>query len=170
LNSTLAKISSIADGSAEALARLIRRICLLRERGNEAEAERIESDQLVSAIRDYRLEHGPEALPDEALQSIFTAEKTRATEAVLLAELLLPQLLEHWPASGVASRRAVATGPADVAQSEAAAASAGGPRGAHAPALGAGPPAIPDLLDAMLAYESAGWRRRRSTPLIPRQS
>lgn len=154
------KIPSIADGSTDPIARLIRRICLLRERGDEAEAGKIEGEQLASAIRDFRLEHGPEALPDLALKNIFAAEKERAAEAAMLAELLLPQLLGQWSAPRLAPVEAFAPNAPSAPQPA--------PTAAHAPASGAGPPAIPDLLDAMLAYESTS-RRRDSAKLSSRR-
>ncbi|MBI2496552.1 MAG: hypothetical protein HYV75_00995 [Opitutae bacterium] len=136
------------------LARIVRQVCLLREQGDAAQAARLQENELATAVRDLRLAHGPEALAESELHGLFAAEERRVAEAVILSELLIPRLVESWPAGPPArppgSPRTLPPPPA-----------------ARAPAPAAGPPAIPDLLDAMLAAERTG---RHPPPANPRQS
>lgn len=122
------------------LARLIRRICVLREQGDVAGAARLEENQLATAVRDCRLAQGPDALPEGELQAMLATEERRVAEAAIMAELLAPRLAGAWPA---ASGPAVAVSPRTATFSPPSAR-------ANAPP---GSPAIPDLLDAMLAAE-----------------
>ena len=137
------------------ITRLVRQICLLREQGDAAQAAHLQGDELAAAVRDLRLAHGPEAFAESELSGLFAAEERRVAEAVILSELLIPRLVESWPAS-VGSRPSgpVRTFPAP-------------PSVARAPAPAAGSPAIPDLLDAMLAAERHG---RRPAPANARES
>jgi hypothetical protein len=134
------------------VARVIRQICLLREQGDVAQAARLQENELAVAVRDLRLAHGPAVLPEAELQAMFAAEDQRVAEAVILSELLIPRLVESWPvhAGPATGRRSVPASP---------------PSAARAPA--AGPPAIPDLLDAMLAAERTG---RHPSPATHRES
>jgi hypothetical protein len=131
------------------LSRLVRRVCLLREQGDTAEAGRVQQGELATAIRDFRLARGPDALSEETLASLFAAETERVAEALCTAELLIQRLTSIW-----------STAPAPVA--------APGVREptvveVRAPTrlIPAQPPVISDLLDAMLASE------RTSTRLSP---
>lgn len=137
---------SAADHVA-GVVRLVRQICLLREQGETDRAARLQANDLAAALRDLQAEHGPDALREEGLQALFAAERERVAEAVLLAELLIPQLT-----GGPRLARSVAP------------ARAPAPMPASAPA--AGPPAIPDLLDAMLAAERTG---RHPSPVVHRK-
>jgi len=132
--------------------RLIRRVCVLREQGNSAEAERLRREELERAVSEYRRVAGTEALPDPGLEALFAMEEQRVAEAAILGELLLPRLLAAWPgreppgpAKPVARRPSVSTAPS---------------------AAPAGPPVIADLLDAMLAAERPG----RPSAAAPRES
>ncbi len=122
--------------------RLIRRICLLHEQGAAAAAREFQSAELAAAVRGFRLQHGPDALPDNRLEEIFAAERNRAADAAVLAELLIPHLAGR---SDTTARPAASTftSPAPVR------------------AAAEGPPGIPDLLDAMLAGERRAHQRRR---------
>jgi hypothetical protein len=123
------------------ISRLIRQICLLREQADLAQAARLQENELADAVRELRAARGPEALPESELQAMFAREEHRVAEAILLSELLVPRLVSGLPAS---SRPVTTTaGTAVVAES---------PRPYHK-AAPAGSPAIPDLLDAMLAAE-----------------
>lgn len=134
--------SSSGDGAPPAIVRLVRRICLLSEQGDEPAAERLEQERLAPAVRDFREQHGPGALSEQKLAEIFVEEHKRAADAVVLAELLLSQL---------AARESTDREP--VPPAGPAIASAGHRRiEPHT--------SIPDLLDVMLAGEAA--RRRRS--------
>lgn len=138
-------LSSVEDPSAAALVRLIRRICLLREQGDLAGAQDLEHGPLGAAVATARAQLGADALSEDELGRLFVRESERAAEAVAVAELIIQQLTPHWPA----------TAPA---------AAAGGAAARRAPRLPArsaqpaGAPAIPDLLDAMLAHESQARR------------
>lgn len=123
------------------IARIVRQICLLREQGHAAQAERLQENELAAAVRDLRLAHGPEAFPDGDLRGLFAAEERRVAEAEILSSLLIPRLVAGWPAAaGVRAPGGARPGPAPL------------PSG-RPPGPAAGPPAIPDLLDAMLAAE-----------------
>ena len=139
--------------------RCIRQICLLREQGNNAEAERVEKADFANTLRDLRLAHGPEILPPNELTALFEAEHKRVADAVVLSELLIPQLVKSFSASpfpaqarplAAAATETVATRDSSVPIPKAAA-----PAGVS--------PMIADLLDAMLASERGG-RRPLSSP------
>ena len=141
-----------ADGTAS-LARLIRRICLLREQGNHPGADQLENTQLAAAVREFRAAHGPEALPESELQDMFALEEKQVIAAAIISELLLPQLVESIVAanSGGPNRSATAFHPR-----------VSPPAVSRAAANAAGPPVITELLDAMLAAE------RRPSPGLKR--
>ena len=127
------------------LSRLVRQICLLREQGDTAGAARLQEKDLATAVADMRQAHGAAVLPDDALMALFAREAQRVSEALLTAELMVARLAELWSPL-----------PPRAASAPAASASA-----RPLPATPAGPPAITDLLDAMLAAE------RTSTRLSP---
>jgi len=52
------------------ITRCIRQICLLREQDNITEAERVEKNEFANTLRDLRLAHGPEFLPESELRGI----------------------------------------------------------------------------------------------------
>jgi hypothetical protein len=134
-------------GRATGLASLVRRICLLREQGDVAEARRVQETELADRIREMRESADPAALTDAALADLFATETRRVADALATAEVLIPQLVAIWPA-GPAAR------PARLTLSV--------PTEAPArPAAADGPPRISDLLDAMLAAERSSTR---STP------
>lgn len=145
----------VAAGGLSGVGRLIRQICVLRERADPLQATRLQETELANAVRDVRLAQGPDALPESELQAMFATEERRVAEAAILTELLLPRLVEALPAStgpmGVAAARTIARPPlAEVAAR------------VTAPT---GSPAIPDLLDAMLAAERNS--RRQPATLKP---
>lgn len=121
------------------IARLVRRVCLLREQGEAAQAAHLQGNELANAIRDFRLQHGPAALPEEKLGEMFASEEEHVVDAMVLAELLIPQLTRFMP-------EAVISRPVPPAVET--------PRSVPSPRVLAGDsPAIPDLLDAMLEAE-----------------
>lgn len=139
-----------AAGRVAGITRLMRRICLLREQGDDAQAARLHEHDLPAAVRELRAAHGTEALSEAELRTLFAAEEQRVAEAVVLAELLIPQLTGPRPP---VPARAVPAAPV--------------PARPRAPAADArGSPAIPDLLDAMLAAERTG---RRPAPASSRE-
>jgi hypothetical protein len=135
-------------GCLAGLARLVRRICLLQEQGDMAEAGRLQQSDLMAAIGDFRRKQGADALPEEKLSALFAAERERVAEALLTAELLIQRLTAIWPSAPVAAAP-VAREPTVVE--------------VRVPTrvVPAQPPVISDLLDAMLASE------RTSTRLSP---
>jgi hypothetical protein len=121
--------------------RLVRRICILREQGEADRAARLHADELVAAIAEYRLWHGPDSLTDEKICAVFVNETELVQEAMVLAELMAPQLARLLPQARPGAAPMVPSAPAE--------------RAAIRP-LPEGPPAITDLLDAMLAAERPG--------------
>ena len=150
LNNPSIELQSAAAG----VARVVRQICLLREQGDASQATRLQENELAVAVRDLRLAHGPAVLPEGELQAMFAAEERRVAEAVILSELLLPRLVESWPARSGSLRSAASRAGRESPP-------------VPTPAPAAGPPAIPDLLDAMLAAERTG---RRPSPATHRES
>jgi hypothetical protein len=146
--------TSTRPAEAEHLAsivRLVRRICLLREQGDQAGARRLQTGDLADAVKDVRLESGPASLSEEKLCALFVSESEHVAEAMVLAELLAPQLARLLPAADPSRTPLFASPPA------------------AEPATRAIPgeaPAISDLLDAMLAAERPG---RRPGPVRPRE-
>jgi hypothetical protein len=147
--------SSDRPAAAEGLAgiiRLIRRVCLFREQGEAASAARLQNGELASAVAEYRLWHGPEKLTEEAVCALFVNETDHVREAMVMAELMAPQLARLLSPSSPPQAPVfppVLTGRAAVQP------------------LADGPPAITDLLDAMLAAERPG---RRSPSANQRES
>lgn len=160
--------SSSDDGSLQSLTRLVRRICLLTEQGDEAEAIRLESTQLAEAVRQYRHDHGPDALTEQHLGEIFVHEQRRAADAVVLAELLIPQLAGQsragW-AQGASLSVHGARSPS-VEPPAGSMAAAAFDTAAAREAARTQPASIPDFLDAMLAGETSQRRIR----LFPQSS
>lgn len=147
-----------ADSPLAGITRLIRRVCLLREHGDAVQAGQLCDTGLADAVRDYRLAHGPEALPEGELQAMFVVEERRVAEAAILSELMVPRLVACFPRPGDPVR---STRPRSEPERDA------GPAGS--PSAPAGPPHISDLLDAMLAAErnasrmpAAGQRESRN--------
>ena len=134
-------------GCLAGLSRLVRRICLLQEQGDTAEAGRLQQGDLVAAIGDFRRTQGADALPEEKLMALFAAERERVAEALLTAELLIQRLTAIWPSAPAAQPTVREPTVVEV----------------RAPTrlIPAQPPVISDLLDAMLASE------RTSTRLSP---
>jgi hypothetical protein len=130
--------------------RCIRQICLLREQDNITEAERVEKNEFANTLRDLRLEYGPGFLPESELRSMFAAEQKRVADAVVLSELLIPQLVKSFPAVATASPQSKAA----LVSSNSRDSSVPIPQAAAAGVS----PMIADLLDAMLASERSGRR------------
>jgi hypothetical protein len=151
LNNAPLQSPSPAPDRLAGIARVVRQICLLREQGELLRATRLQEDELPAAVRDLRLAHGPEVLAESELRALFAAEERRVGDAVILAELLLPRLVGNWPASSAGARPPVSLPPA----------------ASRGPAPAGSVPAIPDLLDAMLAAERTG---RRPAPAVKRES
>jgi hypothetical protein len=112
----------------ESIARLCRKICLCRTRGQVAEASRLEIVLHNQVSADFN---------EDALQDIFLAEQKRVIEALMLAEILGPLLTEHLSIAAPGTARAHA--PAA--------------RGSQRPATSDQPLGIADLIEGMLAQE-----------------
>ncbi len=136
------------------ISRCIRRICLLREQDNAAEAVRLEQNEFANALRDLRLAHGPEFLPESELRALFAVEENRVADAMVLSELLLPQLAKLFPSTAPfpLQARPLSTPPQGLDSA------IPFPRTAT-PGVS---PIIADLLDAMLASERTGRRTASS--------
>ena len=67
---------------------MCRRICVLRERGELAEAERITADLLPAAVAAARSPSDTDESITAQLESIFAREAERVADASALAELL----------------------------------------------------------------------------------
>ena len=134
-----------------ALARLLRQASVLHEQNDDAGAALLTANEIPAMVRAIRLAHGPAALPDGELQEMMVAEDQRVVEAVVLAKLLIAQLVVPLPVISGRSRSNSARSMPDPVISKAM----------------AGPPAISDMLDAMLAAERSG---RRSAPANPSES
>lgn len=116
------------------------------------EAARLQESEVAEALREMRRSDDAPAPTEAEVHAIYAAEEQRVAEAAALAELLLPRLIAGLNADahpgGPRSLRLVPV-PA--------------PAESRAPAPPGGPPAIPDLLDAMLAAERTG--RRSAAPV-----
>lgn len=138
------------------ITRCVRHICLLREQNNVAEAERLEKNDFANALRDLRFAHGPEVLPETELRAMFVAEQKRVVDAVILSELLIPQLVKTFtPSAGLIQSKPVSVISAVARESSI-------PIPVAAAAVGVSP-MIADLLDAMLASERGGRRPLHSS-------
>lgn len=131
------------------MARLVRRICLLREQGEAATAAQLEQNEFANLVRDFRLAEGPEALPESELRTMFANEERRVADAMVLAELLIPHL-----AGSITKVNRTTVQPSAVSTPEFPISFS---RAAESPV---GSTAIPDLLDAMLAADSAARRQK----------
>jgi hypothetical protein len=140
----LAEVNPLAG-----ITRCIRQICLLREQDNIAEAERVEKNEFSNTLRDLRLAHGPEFLPESELRGMFIAEQKRVAEAIILSELLIPQLVKSFPPFGASQPKPAAA--AAISRDS----SVPIPQAASAAGVS---PMIADLLDSMLASERSGRR------------
>lgn len=127
---------------------------MLRERGERAEAARLEAEQLPDLLASLRAVGETEDEIQQRLTSLFAIEEERVADAAVLAELLLPAL-----------RGQVSASAADVQvprQADTAVVTASLPIASSAP-----PPPVPrkrstdiaTFIDEMLAQESAPARR-----------
>jgi hypothetical protein len=131
-----------------AVGRLVRRICLARALDQPAEGARLEQEELPAAVHQFQLVHGLAALPESELRAIFTREEQRVADAMILSELLVPTLLKALSVPPAAPGPVPSSSPWREPSA---------PRPNSAAPVG-GSPAIPDLLDAMLAAELTGRR------------
>lgn len=67
-------------------------MCLLRERGQTEEAERLRAEELMRMVGAIRAPTDTDAAMTERLNAIFAIESERVANAAVLAELLAPML------------------------------------------------------------------------------
>lgn len=157
LNSPPANFPAAAPWSD--VARVCRRVCILHERGRADETEHVRRSELPAMIAALRTPSDTDEEIAARLNSIFTAERERVANAVVLAELLAPLLQE--------SNRSLATAePTSIAANVPAAAAT--PRPSRPPAR-ARPTGgdIADFIDEMIAQERPPDRSARPTA-VPR--
>jgi hypothetical protein len=136
-------------------------VCVLRERGQPEEAERLRAGELMTMLASVRTPTESDAAISERLNAIFAAESERVANAAVLCELLLPLLSEKasLPAKTSAPPVAVAIEPAlAAAPSEPIPEKPAAPRAAS----------IADFIDEMIAQEkppprSGGNTQRRAS-------
>lgn len=116
------------------VARLCRRICLLAERGDFAEADRLRTGEFAAAVAALRADEGDGGL--------FAREAERLAHATLVAEQLAPLLAARLPATAAPAATprletiTVSTSPAPAARTR------------------PGPPAdLADFIDEMIALD-----------------
>lgn len=133
------------------IARLCRRICLLREQGLAAEAEDLRIGSLAEMVAALQSPSNTEEVLAARVASIFADETERVANAASLAELLGPLLAAQLlpPASPRAAPPA----------SEAAAGRTG-----RVPPPRAGAGNIADFIDEMLAQETSVSRAQMPRP------
>ena len=76
------------------IARVCRRVCVLRERGHSDDAERLRAGELMAMVTAVRDPSESDAVVSERLNTIFAHEAERVANAAVLAELLIPVLVE----------------------------------------------------------------------------
>lgn len=81
------------------IARICRRICLLRECHQPDAAEELRRGALAEAIAAIRTTSAPDAALEQKLEATFAAESERVANAAVLAELLAPLIAQQQPAS-----------------------------------------------------------------------
>lgn len=77
------------------IARVCRRICVLRERGQADEAERLRAGELMEMLATVRTADESEIATTERLNGIFATEAERVANAAVLAEMLLPMIADQ---------------------------------------------------------------------------
>jgi hypothetical protein len=77
------------------IARLCRRVCLLRECNQPDAAEELRRGALAEAIAAIRTTSEPDAALEQRLEATFAAEAERVANAAVLAELLAPLMAQQ---------------------------------------------------------------------------
>lgn len=133
------------------VARACRRICVLRERGQAEEAERLRTGELAELVASLHRPGETEASVAERVASIFAVEEERVANAAVLAELLAPLLNSQARPEPVVQ---AAPAPLPVAVERFAA-----PAPPSPPAPRAGGGSIADFIDEMIAQENGPGRK-----------
>jgi hypothetical protein len=82
------------------VARLVRRVCVLRERGETDAAENLRLGALASLITSVQNAADDPAGVAQRIEAIYATEQERVANASALAELLLPLLTDSAPVFG----------------------------------------------------------------------
>lgn len=82
------------------VARLVRRVCVLRERGETDAAETLRIGALASLTTSLKQAADDPASVDQRLEATYVTEQERVANASALAELLLPLLTDSAPLFG----------------------------------------------------------------------
>lgn len=135
------------------LARVCRRVCVLRERGFAADAERLRIGELAEMVAALRGSSDTDEAIEQRLAATFAVEAERVANAAVLAELLAPLLTDA---------RGVSGGPAAPGVDSASPLPASIPK----PAPRAGPLDLADFIDDMIAQERPSSR----TPATQRRA
>ena len=77
------------------VARVCRRVCVLRERGQNEEAERLRAGELMTLLAAVRAPDESDAATTERLNALFATEAERVANATVLAEILVPMISEQ---------------------------------------------------------------------------
>lgn len=88
------------------MARLVRRVCVLRERGEVDAAENLRNGALASLIEFLHTSGDDPASIDQRIEVIYVTEQERVANASALAELLLPLLTDSAPVFGASAESA----------------------------------------------------------------
>ena len=77
------------------VARVCRRVCVLRERGQNEEAERLRAGELMTLLAAVRASGESDAATTDRLNALFATEAERVANAAVLAEILVPMIAEQ---------------------------------------------------------------------------
>jgi hypothetical protein len=77
------------------VARVCRKVCVLRERGQSGEAEQLRAQTLPELLAALKTPTDTDAAIAQRVESIFAVETERIANATVLAELLVPLLSEQ---------------------------------------------------------------------------
>jgi hypothetical protein len=72
-----------------------RRVCILRERGQNEEAERLRAGELMTMLAAIRAPDDSDATITDRLNALFATEAERVANAAVLAEILVPMIAEQ---------------------------------------------------------------------------
>jgi len=128
------------------VARLVRRVCVLRERGESGAAENLRTGALANLIASLPAAADAPPAVEQRIEAIFNTEQERVANASALAELLLPLLTDSAPLFGALSKPPMTATPSPppIANQE-----------VERPKPVRRPGDIADFLDDMIAQERA---------------
>ena len=74
---------------------MCRRVCVLRERGQNEVAEQLRAGELMTMLAAVRTPGDSDAATTERLNAIFATEAERVANAAVVAEILVPMITEQ---------------------------------------------------------------------------